>query len=88
MIFFFNEELCYVILRVYLKQTGIIKIFLLYNVPGKVPIFCWYKQDIMRVNCMQNVTKYYILLRNVAYVLKSFTFYKYINHCFFRLSTW
>jgi hypothetical protein len=47
-----------------------IKIFLLYNVPGKVPIFFWYKEDIMRVNCMQNVTKYYILLRNVANVLK------------------
>ena len=30
------------------------------------------EQDIMRVNCMQNVTKnYIILLRNVAYVLKS-----------------
>jgi hypothetical protein len=68
---FFNEELYYAILHFYLQQPGIIKIFLLYIVPGKVPIFFWYKQDIMRVNCMQNVTKYYILLRNVAYILNS-----------------
>jgi hypothetical protein len=44
--------------------------FLLGNITGKVPLFFLYKQDIMRVNCMQNITKYYILLRNVASVLK------------------
>ena len=48
--------------------------FLFCNIPGKVPVFLLYKQDIMRVhvNCMQNnITKYYILLRNVASVLKN-----------------
>ena len=44
--------------------------FLLCNIPGKVLLFFLNKQDIMRVNCMQNVTKNYILLRNVACVLK------------------
>jgi hypothetical protein len=44
--------------------------FLLCNIPGKVPLFLLYKQDIMQVNCMQNITKYYILLRNVVSVLK------------------
>jgi hypothetical protein len=56
-------------LHFYLQQPGIIKMFLLCNIPGKVPLFFLYKQDIMRVNCMQNITKYYILLRNVASVL-------------------
>jgi hypothetical protein len=44
--------------------------FLLGNIPGKVPQFFLYTQDIMQVNCTQNITKYYILLRNVARVLK------------------
>jgi hypothetical protein len=52
------------------QQPGIIKMFLLGNIPGKVHIFFLYKQDIMQVNCMQNITKYYISLRNVASVLK------------------
>jgi hypothetical protein len=67
---FFYTASYYVVLHFYLQQPGIIKIFLLYNIPGKVPLFFWNKQDIMRVNCTQNVTKYYILLRNVAHVLK------------------
>ena len=58
-------------LHFYLQQPGIIKMFLLCNIPGKVLLFFLNKQDIMRVNCMQNVTKNYILLRNVAYVLKA-----------------
>ena len=60
----------YAILHLYLQQPGIIKMFLLCNIPGKVLLFFLNKQDIMRVNCMQNVTKNYILLRNVACVLK------------------
>jgi hypothetical protein len=67
---FFNKVFYYVMLHFYLQQPGIIKMFLLYNISGKVPLFFLYKQDIMQVNCMQNITKYYILLRNVAYVLK------------------
>jgi hypothetical protein len=63
---FFNKALYYVMLHFYLQQSGIIKTFLLCNIPGKVPLFFLY----MRVNCMQNITKYYILLRNVASVLK------------------
>jgi hypothetical protein len=70
---FFNKALYYVMLHFYLQQPGIKKMFLLCNIPGKVPLFFLYKQDIMRVNCMQNITKYDILLRNVASVLK----YKY-----------
>jgi hypothetical protein len=31
-----------------------------------LPVYILHKQDIMRVHCMQNVTKYYISLRNVA----------------------
>jgi hypothetical protein len=62
-------------LHFYLQQPGIIKMFLLCNIPGKVPLFFLYKQDIMRVNCMQNITKYYTLLRNVASVLKFFFFF-------------
>jgi hypothetical protein len=49
--------------------------FLLYKIPGKVPLFflyMLYKQDIMRTNCMQHIMKYYILLMNVASVLKEF----------------
>jgi hypothetical protein len=72
-IYFFNKALYYVLLHFYLQQPGIIKMFLLCNIPGKVLLFFLYKQDIMQVNCMQNVTKYYILLRNVASVLHSFT---------------
>jgi hypothetical protein len=53
-ILFFNEALYYVILQ----QPGIIKMFLLCNIPGKVPLFFLYKQDIMRVNCMQNIIYY------------------------------
>jgi hypothetical protein len=59
---FFNKALYhvyYVMLHFYLQQPGIIKMFLLCNIPGKVPQFFLYKQDIMRVNCMQNFTKYY-----------------------------
>jgi hypothetical protein len=67
---FFNKVLYYVMLHFYLQQPGIIKMFLLCNIPGKVHQFFLYKQDIMQVNCMQNITKYYILLRNVASVLK------------------
>jgi hypothetical protein len=66
---FFNKALYYVKLHFSLQQPGIIKVFLLCNIPGKVPLFFLYKQNIMRVNCMQNITKYYILLRNVASVL-------------------
>jgi hypothetical protein len=62
-------------LHFYLQQPGIIKMFLLCNIPGKVLLFFLYKQDIMRVNCKQNLTKYYILLRNVASVLKSLQWY-------------
>jgi hypothetical protein len=58
-------------LHFYLQQPGIIKMFFLCNIPGKVPLFFLYKQDIMQVNCMQNITKYYILLRNVASVLNT-----------------
>jgi hypothetical protein len=54
----------------YLQQPEIIKMFLLKNIPGKVHIFFMYKQDIKQVNCMQNVTKYYILLRNVVSAVK------------------
>jgi hypothetical protein len=68
--FFFNKALYYVMLHFYLQQPGIIKLFLLCNIPGKVPLFFLYKQDIIRLNCIQNITKYYILLRNVASVLK------------------
>jgi hypothetical protein len=39
-----------------LQQPGIIKMFLLCNIPDKVPLFFLYKQDIMQVNCMQNIT--------------------------------
>ena len=66
---FSKKALCYAILHLYLQQPGIMKMFLLCNIPGKVPLFFLNKQDIMSVNCMQNVTKNYILLRNVAYVL-------------------
>jgi hypothetical protein len=58
-------------LHFYLQQPGIIEMFLLCNIPGKVPLFFLYKQDVMRVNCLQNIKKYYILLRNVASVLKN-----------------
>jgi hypothetical protein len=70
--YFLIKRSIHVFLHFYLPQPGIIKIFLLCNIPGKVPQFFLYKQDIKRVNCMQNVTKYmyYILLRNVASVLK------------------
>jgi hypothetical protein len=64
-----NKALYYVMLHFYLQQSGIIKMFLICNISGKVPLFFLYKQDIMQVNCMQNITKYYILLRNVASVL-------------------
>jgi hypothetical protein len=30
------------------------KMFFLKNIPGKVPLFFLYKQDILQVNCMQN----------------------------------
>ena len=61
------EVLYYVMLHIYLQQPGIIKMFLLCNIHGKVPLFFLYKQDIMRVNCMQNITKYYILLSLTCY---------------------
>jgi hypothetical protein len=67
--FFFQWSVILCNVTLYLQQPGIIKMFLLCNIPGKV-LFFWYKQDIMRVNCMQNITKYCILLRNVASVLK------------------
>ena len=70
-LFLSNKALYYAILHLYLQQPGIIKMFLLCNIPGKVLLFFLNKQDIMRVNCMQNVTKNYILLRNVACVLNS-----------------
>ena len=66
---FSKKALHNAILHLYLQQPGIIKMFLLCNIPGNVLIFFLNKQDIMRVNSMQNVTKNYILLRNVAYVL-------------------
>jgi hypothetical protein len=56
-------------LHFYLQQPGIIKMFFLNNIPGKLPLFFLYKQDMMRVNFMQNVKKYYVLLRNVVSVL-------------------
>ena len=65
-------------LHFYLQRPGVIKMFLLCNIPGKVPLFFLYKQDIMQVNCMQNI----ILLRNVASVLNQFlnrTIFK--DHC-------
>jgi hypothetical protein len=58
-------------LHFYLQQPGIIQMFLLCNIPGKVPLLFLYKQDAMGVNCMQNITKYYILFRNVAFVLQA-----------------
>jgi hypothetical protein len=39
----------------------------------------------MRVNCMQNVTKNYILLRNVAYVLKLYAFHGTCTELVFRV---
>jgi hypothetical protein len=36
---FFNKALYYVMLHFYLQQPGIIKMFLLCNIPGKVPQF-------------------------------------------------
>jgi hypothetical protein len=57
-------------LHFYLQQPGIIKIILICNIPGKVPLFFLDKQEIMKVNYMQNITKYHILLRNVASALK------------------
>jgi hypothetical protein len=57
-------------LQFYLQQPGIIKMFLLCNIPGKVPLFFLYKQDIIPVNGMQNITKYNKLWRNIASVLK------------------
>ena len=58
-----------------LQQPGIIKMLLPCNIPGKVLLFFLNKQDKMRVNCMQNVMKNYILLRNVAYVLNIYILY-------------
>jgi hypothetical protein len=57
---FFNN---YVMLHFYLQQPGIIKMFLLCNIPSKVPLFFLYKQDIMRVNCMQNIIYYWGTMR-------------------------
>jgi hypothetical protein len=68
--FFLNKAVYCVMLHFYLQHPGIIKMFLLCNIPGKVPLFFLYKQYIMRINCMQNITKYYVLLRNDASVLK------------------
>ena len=56
---FSKKALCYAILHLYLQQPGIMKIFLLCNIPGKVLLFFLNKHDIMWVNCMQNVTKNY-----------------------------
>jgi hypothetical protein len=59
-------------LHFYLQQPGIIKMFLLCNIPGKVPLFFLYKQD----NASKLYAKYdkilyiIVILRNVASVLK------------------
>jgi hypothetical protein len=60
---FINKALYNVMLHFYLQQPGIIKMFLLCNIPGKVLLFFLYKQDIMRVNCMQNIIYYWGTLR-------------------------
>jgi hypothetical protein len=77
---FSKKALYYAILHRYLQQPGIIKMFLLYNILGKVPLFFLNKQDVMQVNCMQNVTKNYILLKNVAYVLERNQVYEITLH--------
>jgi hypothetical protein len=54
---FFNKALYFAMLHFYLQQAGIIKMFLLYNIPGKVPIFFLYKQN--------NASKLYAKCHNI-----------------------
>jgi hypothetical protein len=56
---FFNKALYYAMLHFYLQQPGIIKMFLLYNIPGKAPLFFLYKQNIMQVKLSAKCHKIY-----------------------------
>jgi hypothetical protein len=40
---FFNIALYCAILHFYFQQPGIIEMFILYNIPGKAPLFFLYK---------------------------------------------
>jgi hypothetical protein len=59
--FSFNKELYHAMVQFHLQQPGIIKLYIY----RKNLYFSCTNKIIMRVNCMQNVTKYYIVYYNI-----------------------